>query len=381
MSDRSLLGSADVSDAELLAYAARQLGLDPCSLQLLDTAVDVVDYDLEAITTGGRWWVTVRIGTPSGERRVRFFVKVVQSWSRSPLFAEVPEDYREAAERLVPWRTEPLIYRSDLANRLPPGLTMARAVDVRFLDDQSAAIWLPEVEVVPWSWPTERLAHAARLLGRLAASPRVRGLSGIADEDLQHGVRRYAEGRLAVQIGPMLRADDLWRHPVLHETFGPDLRARLVEHYDRLLDYVDWLEAAPQGTAHGDACSNNLLVQPDSADLVLIDYGFWGSQALGFDLTQLIVGDVQIGRRPAADLPATEAACTPAYVEGLRLEGCDASIEVVRRGHALQLLMFTGLSSFLFPELQGPPSPAVFALAAERAAITRFAVDFADATG
>ena len=153
-----------------------------------------------------------------------------------------------------------------------------------------------------------------------------------------------------------------------------------MSHLDRVAEYVDWLEAAPRGTAHGDACPNNLLVQPDSPDLVLIDYGFWGTQALGFDLGQLIIGDVQMGRRPAADLAGLEAACTPAYVEGLRLEGCDARIEVVRRAHALQLLLMTGFSSFVFAELQGPPSPAVCALAAEKAAITRFSLDFVDAT-
>ncbi|MEO7071000.1 MAG: phosphotransferase [Nostocoides sp.] len=380
MSDRSLLGSADVTDEELTLYAARQLGLDPDTCTLEGALVEDVDYELEAITTGGRWWVTVDLGTPTGGHRVRFFVKLVHSWSRSPLFAQVPPEHREVAERLVPWRTEPLIYRSDLSDRLPPGLTMARAVDVRFLDEASAVVWLPEVDVVPWSWPAARLAHAAGLLGRLAASQRVRGLSGIEESDLQHGVRRYAEGRLGVQIGPMLHDHDLWRHPVLKECFGEDLRARLSGHFDRLPEYVDWLEAAPQGMSHGDACSNNLLVQPDSTDLVLIDYGFWGTQALGFDLSQLLVGDVQIGRRPAAELAGMEALCTPAYVEGLRAEGCDVPIEVVRRAHALQLLMFSGFSSFFFPELQVPPSPEVCAMAAERAAIARFAVDFVDAT-
>ena len=39
-------------------------------------------------------------------------------------------------------------------------------------------------------------------------------------------------------------------------------------------------------------CTNNLLVQRDSEDLVLIDYGFWSTQPLGFDLSQLLLGDV-----------------------------------------------------------------------------------------
>lgn len=380
MSDRSLLGPADVPDETLLAYAVGQLGLDPLTSTLARSSVEVVDYALDAITTGGRWWVTAHVGTPGGERAVRFFVKLVQSWSRSPYFEQVPPEFRELAERGVPWRTEPLVYRSDLADRLPAGLTMARAVDVRFLDGLSAVIWLPEVPVVGSDWPVEQLAGAAELLGRLAASPRVRPLAAIGEEDGRRGVRSYAEGRLGVQIAPMLRADDLWRHPALDAAFGPGLRGRLLDHLDLVPGYVDWLESLPEGAAHGDACPNNLLLQPDSSDIVLIDYGFWSTQPVGFDLSQLIVGDVQVGRRPAADLAAMEAACTPAYVEGLRAEGCDVPLDVVRRAHALQLLIFTGLSSFFFPELQGPPTPQVHAMAAERAATTRFAVDFADAT-
>ena len=83
---------------------------------------------------------------------MRFFVKLVQSWSRSPLFAQVPPEVREFAERSVPWRTEPLVYQSDLRDRLPAGLTRAEVVDVRPIDDLSAAVWLCEVKVVAHDW-------------------------------------------------------------------------------------------------------------------------------------------------------------------------------------------------------------------------------------
>ena len=72
------------------------------------------------------------------------------------------------------------------------------------------------------------------------------------------------------------------------------------------------LRAAPLLVGHGDACPNNLLFRPGSADLVLIDFGFWGPRPIGFDLGQLVVGDVQLGYRAAADLPRIEQVCLSA---------------------------------------------------------------------
>ena len=114
---------------------------------------------------------------------------------------------------------------------------------------------------------------------------------------------------------------------------------------------------------------------------MLIDYGFWGPNPIGFDLGQLLVGDVQVGKRPAADLPVLEDLCLGAYVAGLREEGCDVPLEVVRRAHALHLMIFTGLSTLPFEHLGTPPSPELARLARERAAIARFSLDLVDTTG
>jgi choline/ethanolamine kinase len=149
---------------------------------------------------------------------------------------------------------------------------------------------------------------------------------------------------------------------------------------DRVPGYLAEIEQVPLGTAHGDACTNNLLVQRDSADLMLIDYGFWTTQPLGFDLSQLIIGDVQIGRRAASCLWRVEEACTPAYVDGLRDEGSDVPADQVRRCHALLMLLFSGLSALPIEHLDATPTPELHRIAAERAAAARFILDLVDAT-
>jgi hypothetical protein len=382
MADRSILGPADVDHATFAAIVARALGEDPADVTVLGSRATVVPYALDAITTAGRYWVTACAATPRGERDVRMFVKHVQSWARSPLFQFVPEEVRAVAATSVPWRTEPLVYRSDLRDRLPVGLTMPLAHHVTMLDDSSAAIWLPALDVVDDEWETADYAHAAHLLGRLAASDAVAELTALGDADGgPRTVRTYAGGRLAIQVAPALRSGEPWQVPWVAEAFDPELRTRLLDALDEVPAWVDELEAVPPASAHGDACPNNLLHTAGNDDITLIDFGFWSRQSVGFDLGQLLVGDVQIGRRPAATLPELEAACLPAYVDGLRAEGHEVDAATVARAHALHLMLFTGLST----PLTGPPAPGAGAddLAhegRERAAISRFCLDLVATT-
>jgi hypothetical protein len=380
VSDRAVLGPADVSDAELTAMVAQWLGEPPERVELLGAQAEVVPYPLDAITTAGRYRVHGTVRCPRGDVPFRFFVKHVQSWSRSPLFAVVPPEYRDVAEAAVPWYTEALIYRSDLDRRLPAGFSMPRAVAVRDLDEKAAAVWLEEIEHVPGLWSLDRLARAAYLLGRLAASPAVRELAGIGERERRWPVRSYVEGRLALQVLPALHTEEIWRHPLVAGAFDRELRGRLLAAADRVPDHLAELEQMPTGAAHGDACPNNMLVRPDSTELALIDFGFWTEKPLGFDLSQLVVGDVQLGRRPAASLPEIDDAVVPAYLDGLLAEGARLDLAALRRTHALCMLIFSGLSALPLEHLDRRPTPDLAREAQERAALARFVLDVVDAT-
>jgi thiamine kinase-like enzyme len=258
---------------------------------------------------------------------------------------------------------------------------MPRAAAVRDLDEKSAAVWLEEIAVVDRPWSVPQLTHAAFLLGRLAASPQVRELASIGEDARSWPVRSYVDGRLTHQILPMLHSEDLWRHPLIAATFDRDLARRMLRAADQVPRYLEEIEASPLGTAHGDACTNNLLVQPDSDDLVLIDYGFWGTQPLGFDLGQLLLGDIQLGRRRADQLNALEDAAVQAYWRGLREEGSDLDRALLQRTHALCMLIFFGLSAMPLEHLHTDTGPRQHRIAAERAAAARFILDLVEATG
>lgn len=378
MHDRTALGPADVSDAELTSMVASLLGHDPDEVTVLDSMAEQVDYALPAITTAGRYWVRGRASTPEGDTAYELFVKHVQSWSRSPLFEEVPAEIREMAEASVPWRTEHRLYRTEVARHLPKGLAMPRALGVFDLDELAAAVWLEVIRTDDSEWDLTRFGRAAYLLGRLSASPAVRPFANISGHAWD--LREYLHGRLVNQVLPVLRSDEVWHHPVIAPAFDAELRGRLLAAADRAPEDVEELRRMPQGTGHGDACPNNLLVRPDTDGFTLIDFGFWQSLPLAFDLGQLLVGDVQIGKRPGDDLQERDEACLAAYVRGLREEGENLPEADVRRAHALQLQIFTGLSILPFEFLGAPPTPELLQLSQVRATIARYSLDLIEAT-
>jgi hypothetical protein len=375
MGTRDALGAADVTDAQLAAMVADLLHQD--DVKLLDVEVSPVDYHLPAITTGGRWWVSGHAATSCAKVPFRLFVKQVQSWERSPLFQMVPEEHREMAVSGVPWKTEAEVYRADLARRLPDGLTAPRALGVFDLDATSSSIWLEEVPALPVTWDLSRYERTAHLLGRLSASPALAPLASL--RDVEWTLDTYAKGRLAVQVVPILMSDDVWQHP-LCAAFDADLRSRLRAAGDDALALAAEADALPYLLSHGDACPNNLLAAEHDDDLVMIDFGFWGGAPVGFDLTQLLVGDVQIGRRSAEGLAELDEAIVTAYVSGLRAEGCEILEQVVRRSHALCLLIMTGLSALPFDLFEAPITPETQRIAADRATLARYSLDLFDQT-
>jgi len=374
MAELSALGAAAVGDERLGRMVADLLGASVTELR--EVAVEEVAYDLPAITTAARHWVSGLAVTDRGTEPFRIFVKHIQAWARHPFFQLVPPEFQELAAASVPWRTEAEVYRSDLADRLPEGLSMPRALDVVDLDELSAAIWMEDVSAPAREWDLDRYRRAGFLMGRLAASSEVAPLAAL--RDVEWSLSSYTFGRLAVDVVPMLMGDEVWQHP-LCAAFDEALRRRLRETAARAVELAAEGDALPWLTAHGDACPNNLLAGPDD-DLMMIDFGFWGPAPVGFDLQTLLVGDVQIGRRSADTLAEVDEAIIPAYVEGLRAEGCDIPEHVVRRGHAIRSLLMTGLSAVPVDLFETPMSDELQRVADDRALIARYCLDRLDAT-
>lgn len=373
--DLHLLGPAALDDAARLQAIEAQLRRPVTNVEGIATEVA---YDVPSITTVGRWWVRGTAATEDGRLPFAFFVKAVQPWTRSPFFELVPDEHKELAAASYPWRTEPAAYRSELAAVLPVGLRMPRAAAVAELEGPLAVMWIDAVETVEATWDEDRYARAAHLLGRLAAARATRALATVGDFHLD--ATHYLSGRLSMQVVPILRSP-VWDHPGL-AAFA-DLREPTLARIPDLAAIAAEIDALPRLAAHGDACPNNLLADPADPDgFVLVDFGLWNELAVGHDLTQLLVGDVQIGRRSASalgGLAALSQLLLTSYADGLAAEGLALDLAVLRRSLALHLFLFAGLTALPFEMLDGPPE-ALAAVVEDRAEVARFSLALLAAT-
>lgn len=138
------------------------------------------------------------------------------------------------------------------------------------------------------------------------------------------------------------------------------------------------LDTVPGATAHGDACTRNLLVTEGDDSFTMIDFGFWGTAPIGFDLGQLLLGEVQLGNRPAGQLPLLETTCLHAYANGLRDEGDDTPLDQVRCSHAVLMTIYHAIPAIPYEHRTAAPTPQLRQLYTQRAAVARFILDLLD---
>ena len=159
----------------------------------------------------------------------------------------------------------------------------ADAAPPRGLRRRPCRLWWEFVDERHGPWTIGELAHAARLLGRLAARRRV----GAAVNDrlpdtcrIPPGaaLRYLVEGRVLHGAGADLADDKLWSNPVLADAIraagDTGLRDDLRAHLPLVMDVLAEFDALPQTYAHGDASIQNILICNGEDDLVVIDWGF-----------------------------------------------------------------------------------------------------------
>ena len=71
----------------------------------------------------------------------------------------------------------------------------------------------------------------------------------------------------------------------------------------------------------------------------------------------------------------------PAYVRGLRAEGCTTAEHQVRRAHALAMTIFHAIPAIPYEHRSGEADPELRSLFANRAAMANGILDLLDATG
>ncbi|MFI6740455.1 hypothetical protein ACIBI9_46680 [Nonomuraea sp. NPDC050451] len=310
-------------------------------------------------------------GTTTGNVSWSFFVKSIHAIRHSAGFAKIPEEQRAAALAHFPWRADADVYLT--RPPLPGGLRLPRMYRLDDLGDDRLVMWLEDVRVAPAAWDQDRYHAAARLLGGLAAARPVAGRSSAPREPLNRSLRYYCAVPVANLFLPALRDPATWRHPLVAANADPLLRADLLALADRIDPLLEALDRLPHTFVHGDASPMNLLVPADgSAEFVAIDWGWSHPAAVGFDLSQLLVGRAHTGDLDPADLPALHEAIEAAYTAAVAGLADPAEVSF---GYAATLVLRSAWTAIPFELLGQAPTPELHDLFRKRARLARFVVD------
>ena len=201
---------------------------------------------------------------------------------------------------------------------------MPRALGVFDLDEESCSIWL---EVVPVA--ARRLGPRRATPGRRACSAGSRPARGAGaerwSESTTSTMRDYLEGRLALQVLP-----DAARRAASGSTrWWPapsttSCAARLLERGRPCRRHRRRARRRfPMVASHGDACPNNLLTPSGHDGFVLIDYGFWDPDPSASTSPSCWSVTSRSDGAAATTCRRSRTRSSPAYVAGLRAEGCD----------------------------------------------------------
>ena len=217
MGDRTVLGAADVSDAELTGLVARQLGVPADAVAGVTSVAEVAPYDLEAPddgrpVLGARHGVGRRRGAAIPVlRQARAVVRPLtdlRAWSRRRCRS------RPNAVAAVADRAAGLPVRPGRAAARRPDHAARRTASTSWTRSRRRSGWRPCPRSRP-IWDIERFAHAAYLLGRLAASPAVRPLADLGRRHPERTIRGYVEGRIVSRRAARAARPGLWQHPLV----------------------------------------------------------------------------------------------------------------------------------------------------------------------
>lgn len=370
MSDLSVLGAAEPTRSELDRIVGESLGLTRATVE--SAQVEVVDYSLETMTTGGRFWISGVARNHEEAIPFRVFMKIAQSVALSPIMGMIPPEFQERVIATLPWQIEPNAYRSTLSASVPESMRLPRCFGVVDLDAHSAAMWLEAVDHDESPWNIDRYGRAARMLGRFAADREIAAIDdGVKHPAGPQQARHYFDGRLAGQFVTPFRTEEFWQHPLAAP--AGDLRPRLLHLIDEVPALLDEIESLTLLNAHGDACPQNLL--PAGDEFVVIDWGFWATAALGFDLSQLVISEIQLGIRPGSDLPELRRVCLDGYREGLADGGIEVSAEALERAHDIQAAIAGAITALPVERFAEPITPPLQKLAHERTVSARILLD------
>jgi hypothetical protein len=284
------------------------------------------------------------------------------------------------------WKREPLLYRSRLLERLPPGLAAPRCYGVTEPRPETAWIWIEDVVDVEGRWTIDRYGSVSRHLGAFNGAY-LTGRPLPADECL---TRDWLRGAVGDTTAMMQRLSELREHPLLRQHGWSD---ELLDRQARLAAQQDYflgaLESLPRTFCHLDAFRGNLLtrISPDGQEeTVAVDWSFSGYGVVGQDLYAMAVAPVFFNDADPERLDEVDAVAFEGYLAGLRDAGWFGDPGLARLGYAVAAALRWGtvpywlmaIDDHLAAVLERASGHSLEENLERTARVTRFVLDLGD---
>lgn len=368
----------DALAAAIIRHRHPELAPPGFDATLIECTLTEVAYESGSPATGGLYvaTLTVDVSRPEGggARRVQVeaFVKILQHLSHWNRLHLVPEPFRDRMVAEFPWRGE-----LDVMLKAAPAMVDGMRTPVVYAvfdHGDRLAVWMERVDEID-AWTDATYLDAARRLGRLAARRSAPDDLATAGTPPGFAMHMLVTAQIKGHTGPIIADDATWQTPWLAERADAPLRDDLRALFARIDELVALADSVPHTLVHGDASPANLLRDRRAPDeFVAIDWGMSSPLPLGFDVGQLLVGDVHSGRAPAELIARLVDPAIDGFCRGLADENYPHTRAEVRRGAIASLTLRSAFTMIPFEFLGGPP-PGSERLLDERIAATRLLVD------
>jgi hypothetical protein len=251
-----------------------------------------------------------------------------QARSWSVIVKVLPESARQSRDHWCYSAREVLAYRSGLIADLPAGLDSPK-----YLADETdgagrTCLWLEDLGSHDERWSLERLACAARCLGRFNGAY----LTGVAMPQVPWLSRHWLRGWLAETAAAVEALPAHRDNPLVRRVYPPDVLAGIEELWASRTRLLNALDLLPRTLCHNDAFRRNLAWREEQ--LVGLDWAFLGPGPIGAELSAFVSASVAFAEVDPVERPAFEDAAVSGYLAGLREAGWHGAADDVWLGYA-----------------------------------------------
>lgn len=236
------------------------------------------------------------------------------------------------------WKREALLAHSDLPSTLSGPLVAPRFYDVSEKAD-GVWVWMEFItDTVGEPWRLEEYAFAAGQIGRFNAAYATGAQLPDAPWLCRNHAREWTEG---------LNPQDTWENPYVQRHFSANMQMHIMQLWAERERFYAALDRALQIFSHFDCQRRNLIIRHRTdgrQELVAVDWGLCGVNALGGDLMALIGSSAALYEWEPAHLEELETVVFDAYLTGLRAGGWRGDADWVRLAYSAWLGLHWGMA-------------------------------------